>query len=212
MQTNRLISVLAADNANRARPTAFVLAIALACAVPVSSALFMVELGVRPDVMAAMHNPFFELKFVIMILLAAVAAMLALKLARPGVRLTNAAWWLAMPAGLLGIGVATDLIMPQQSSWPARMVGSNSMVCLTAIPLLALPLLAASLIGLRHGAATRPALTGAVAGLLSAAVAATLYAAHCFDDSPLFVALWYPIAIGVVTAAGALAGSRVLRF
>ena len=73
-------------------------------------------------------------------------------------------------------------------------------------------LLAAALIGLRHGAPTRPALAGAIAGLLSAGLAATLYAAHCTDDSPLFVATWYTIATALVTATGALAGSRVLRF
>ena len=73
-------------------------------------------------------------------------------------------------------------------------------------------LLAAALIGLRHGAPTRPALAGAIAGLLSAGLAATLYAAHCTDDSPLFVATWYTIATAMVAAIGALAGSRLLRF
>jgi hypothetical protein len=46
---------------------------------------------------------------------------------------------------------------------------------------------------------------------LSAGLAATLYASHCTDDSPLFVATWYTIATALVTAIGALVGSRVLR-
>ena len=37
---------------------------------------------------------------------------------------------------------------------------------------------------------------------------ATLYASHCTDDSPLFVATWYTIATALVAAVGALAGSR----
>jgi hypothetical protein len=53
---------------------------------------------------------------------------------------------------------------------------------------------------------------GAVAGLLSAGLAATLYASHCTDDSPLFVATWYTISTALVTAIGALVGPRVLRF
>jgi hypothetical protein len=77
---------------------------------------------------------------------------------------------------------------------------------------MSLPLLAAALLGLRHGAPTRPSVTGAVAGLLSAGLAATLYASHCTDDSPLFVATWYSIATALVAAVGALAGPRVLRF
>lgn len=83
---------------------------------------------------------------------------------------------------------------------------------MAAVPLLSLPLLAASLIGLRHGAPARPALAGAMAGLLSAGLAATLYAAHCPDDSPLFVATWYTVATALVTAIGALLGSKVLRY
>src|SRR6267378_973128 len=141
METDQLIRTLSADNAHRARPVGFVLALVLLSAAPVSVAMFFAGLGVRPDVMTAMHNPFFDLKFAV-----------------------------------------------------------------------TLPLLAAALIGLRHGAPTRPAVTGAIAGLLSAGLAATLYASHCTDDSPLFVAAWYTIATALVTAIGALAGSRVLRF
>ena len=102
--------------------------------------------------------------------------------------------------------------MPQRLPMMTRLVGSNSKVCMSAVPLMSLPLLAASLISLRHGAPTRPALEGAMAGLLSAGLAATIYASHCTDDSPLFVATWYTIATALVTAIGALIGSRVLRF
>jgi hypothetical protein len=73
-------------------------------------------------------------------------------------------------------------------------------------------LLAGSLIGLRHGAPSRPAVAGAIAGMMSAGLAATLYASHCTDDSPLFVVTWYSIATAAVAAIGALAGSRVLRY
>ncbi len=102
--------------------------------------------------------------------------------------------------------------MPQRVPMLVRLVGSNSKVCLTAIPVLSLPLLVAALIGLRHGAPARPALSGAIAGLLSAGLAATLYASHCTDDSPLFVASWYTLATAFVAGVGALLGSRVLRY
>jgi hypothetical protein len=103
-------------------------------------------------------------------------------------------------------------MLPQRLPMMTRLVGHNSRVCMTAIPLLSLPLLAAALIGLRHGAPARPAFAGALAGMLSAGFAATLYAAQCTDDSPLFVATWYTIATAMVAAIGALAGSRLLRF
>ena len=63
METDQLIRTLAADNAHRARPVGFVLALALLAAAPVSLVMFFAALGVRPDVMTAMHNPFFDLKF-----------------------------------------------------------------------------------------------------------------------------------------------------
>jgi hypothetical protein len=72
--------------------------------------------------------------------------------------------------------------------------------------------LAAFLIALRQGAPSRPALTGAVAGLASTGIAATLYASHCTNDSPLFMGAWYVIGTIVVAAAGAYFGDRLLRW
>ena len=212
MDTDQLIKTLAADNAHRPRPVGFVLALALLAAAPVSILMFVAELGVRPDVMTAMHNPFFDLKFAVTLALAAAAIAISLHLARPEASLRGFVWLLAIPAGLLVAGISGEMMMPQRLPMMTRLVGSNSRVCMTAVPLLSLPLLAAALVGLRHGAPTRPALAGAMAGLLSAALAATLYAAHCPDDSPLFVATWYTIGTAFVTAIGALAGSKVLRF
>jgi hypothetical protein len=212
METDQLIRTLAADNSHHARPVGFVLALALLAAAPVSLAIFFAGLGVRPDVMTAMHNPFFDLKFAVTVSLAISAIALSLHLSRPEASLRGWVWLLLIPAGLLVGGIAGEMMLPQRLPMMTRLVGSNSRVCLIAIPLISLPLLAAALIGLRHGAPTRPAVTGAIAGLLSAGLAATLYASHCTDDSPLFVAAWYTLATALVTAIGALAGSRVLRF
>jgi hypothetical protein len=212
METDQLIRTLAADNAHRARPVGFVLALSLLAGAPFSVAIFLAGLGVRPDVMTAMHNPFFDLKFLVTLALAISAIAIGLHLSRPEVSLKGWAWLLLIPAGLLAVGIGGEMMMPQRLPMMTRLIGSNSRVCMTAIPLISLPLLAAALLGLRHGAPARPAVAGAVAGLLSAGLAATLYASHCTDDSPLFVATWYTIATALVSALGALAGSRVLRF
>ena len=173
--------------------------------------MFFAALGVRPDVMTAMHNPFFDLKFVVTLALAISAIAVSLHLSRPEALLRGWAWLLLVPAGLLAAGIGGEMMMPQRLPMMTRLVGSNSRVCMTAIPLLSLPLLAGALIGLRHGAPARPAVAGAIAGMLSAGLAATLYASHCTDNSPLFVATWYTIATALVAAIGALAGSRVLQ-
>jgi len=211
MDTDQLIRTLAADNV-RARPVGFVLALALLAAAPVSLLMFFTELGVRPDVMTAMRNPFFDLKFAVTLALATSAILVSLHLSRPEASMRGWGWLFMIPAGLLVAGISGEMMMPQRLPMMTRLVGSNSKVCLTAIPAMSLPLLAAALVGLRHGAPTRPALAGAIAGLLSAGLAATFYASHCTDDSPLFVATWYTIATALVTSVGALAGARVLRF
>jgi hypothetical protein len=212
MDTDQLIRSLAADNSHRTRPVGFVLMLALLAAAPVSVGMFFAELGLRPDVMTAMRNPLFDLKFAVTLALAIAAISVSLHLSRPEASLRGFGWMLLIPAGLLVAGISGEMMTPQRLPMMTRLMGRNSMVCLTAIPAMSLPLLAAALFGLRHGAPTRPAVAGAIAGLLSAGLAATLYASHCSDDSPLFVATWYSIATALVAAIGALAGSRVLRF
>src|SRR4029078_8745437 len=93
------IKTLAADNAHRARPVSHVLAIALLAAAPVSILMFVAELGVRPAVMTAMRNPFFDLKFAVTLALAAAAIAISLHLARPEASLRGFGWLLALPRG-----------------------------------------------------------------------------------------------------------------
>jgi hypothetical protein len=209
MDTNELIRSLAADHGWRARPVGIVLAIALAVAVPFTAMMFM-RLGMRPDFMTATANPFFVLKFVVTLSLVFTSVALAARLVRPGADVRKAAWLLGIPVLLLAGGIAADAVV-MTSPWTKRLVGTNSLICLTAIPALSLPLLIAALIGLRHGASTRPMLTGAVAGLLAGGIAATFYASHCIDDSPLFVTLWYSLALALVALVGAVAGRWMLR-
>jgi hypothetical protein len=212
MDTDQLIRTLAADNSNRARSVGFTLMLALLAAAPVSLLMFFAELGVRPDVMVAMRNPFFDLKFAVTLALAISAIAVSLHLSRPEVSLRGFGWLLLAPIGILSVGIGGEMMMPQRLPMMTRLVGKNSLVCMTAIPAMSLPILVGALIGLRHGAPSRPAVAGAIAGMLSAGLAATLYASHCTDDSPLFVATWYTIATALVAAIGALAGSRLLRF
>jgi hypothetical protein len=212
MDTEQLIRSLAADNSHRARPVGYVLMLALLAAAPVSLLMFFGELGFRPDIMTAMRNPFFDLKFAVTLALAISAIAVALHLSRPEASLRGFGWYLLIPAGILAACIGGEMMMPQRVPMMTRLVGSNSKICMTAIPALSLPLLIAALLGLRHGAPARPALSGAIAGLVSAGLAATLYASHCTDDSPLFVATWYTLATALVAAVGALIGARVLKY
>jgi len=212
MDTEHWINTLAADAATRARPVGQGLAAALLVALPVSAALLLTTLGLRPDIRSAMHNPFFDLKFVVTLALAVSAIIVALHLSRPEATAKHWRLLLLAPLAVLGLGIGTEAMLPQRSPMLTRLVGHNSLLCLSAIPALSLPILAAALIGLRRGATAHPAMMGALAGLVAAGFGATLYAAHCVDDSPLFVATWYTLATAIVASIGAALGRRMLRY
>ena len=186
--------------------------LALLAAAPFSLLMFFTELGVRPDLIVAMRNPFFDLKFAVTLALAIAAIAVSLHLSRPEASLRGFGWLLLAPVGILAAGIGGEMMMPQRLPMMTRLLGQYSWICMKAIPALSLPILAGALIGLRHGAPSRPAVAGAIAGLLSAGLAATLYASHCTDDSPLFVAAWYTMATALVTAIGALAGAKLLSY
>lgn len=212
MRTDELVHALVADRDAAQSSIGRPFALAIAVGFAISAVLFWMALGPRPDIAAAAATVRFDLKIVQALLLAATAAALALRLSQPGAgtRLQTVAT-AAVPVLLL-VAVLAELLVVPAGQWQSKLVGSNSRICLTAIPLLSLPLLAALLLALRHGAPTSRGAAGAAAGLVAGGLSAALYATHCTDDSPLFVATWYTIAIAAVTVLGAILGRRLLRW
>ena len=211
MKTDNLIDALVADRMPRGRPLRWALAAALLLGGLVSLAFFFVILGVRADIAPALGTWRFELKVGLVLLALGLAFSLCIALSRP-VTPAHPGGRLLPLAALAVLAVAIELLALPGVSWTNRLVGSNALVCLVAIPTLAIVPLAAVLAILRSGAPASPALAGGAAGLLAAAAAAALYAFHCFDDSPLFVVTWYALAALPVIALGAAAGHRLLRW
>lgn len=212
MKTDDLIRAIAADATPPAAAPASRLARALLGGVIAAGVLFMLLLGPRGNALASLENLRFLLKFVITLGLATAAAGLVLRLVRPGV--STGPWRVALlfSPGLLLVGIAGEMLALPRESWMTTLVGVNARTCLTYIPLMGLAPLGLILLALRSGAPARPALAGAVAGLLAGGISAAFYAAHCPDDSPLFLAVWYVIAIGMLAGLGALVGHRLLRW
>jgi hypothetical protein len=211
MKTEKLVEALVADRAPARRTIARALAIALALGGLVSVPLFLIDLGVREDIAPALSTWRFDLKVGLVALAFVLAFRLCLALARP-VPSGRPGRLLLPLAALAAMAVALELTTVPGAAWSTRLVGSNSLVCLAAIPMLAIAPLVTVLLMLRSGAPASPALAGAAAGFLAAASAATLYAFHCFVDSPLFVMTWYVVAALPVVGLGALAGHRLLRW
>jgi hypothetical protein len=210
MRTDDLIDVLAKGAGPRAAPPGLRLLVGVGLGALASVILFALEFGLRPDVFYALRYFDFATKMLIVAALLAAAAPVVGALARPGARVPGHG--LSAVAAGLAVLVVVELASTPPAGWMQRLVGSNSAACLVSIPLLSLAPLIGALLALRGAAPTRPALAGAAAGLLAGCVGAVLYGLHCSDDSPLFVAVWYGLALSATALLGALAGRRLLRW
>lgn len=211
MRTEQLIRVIAAD-VEPTRPVEVALPRALLASAVIVGALFLILVGPRsdPGVVASSGNVLIKQIFPVILAIGAFGAVV--RVARPAARVGGwSALLAAVPLALLTAVVAELMRKPEQD-WYSGLVGQTLWFCLTVIPLMSLPILAVSLWILRRGASTRPTVAGALAGLMSAGTATALYAIHCIEDSPLFFATWYSLAILAVTALGAVLGPRVLRW
>ena len=212
MKTDDLIRALAADHEPAGPPPGRALALAGAIGFVLSVLFFMWLVPLRPNLGEAMRSFPFVLKPIEMGILVVVSAVAVLRLAKPGARLGRTLAVAAAVPAIMVAAIAVELTQVPRAEWLVKLAGTHWYMCVLNMVLLSLPILAALLFGLRYGAPTRPTLAGAGAGLLSGALAASLYIAHCPDDSPLFVAAWFTLAIAIATGIGALAGSRLLRW
>lgn len=211
MKTDDLISLLVKDTPVEGR-FGRTFALALTGSILFTAVLFFGLIHPRPDVAQAAETLRFLFKFVVTLTTTVTAAGVVLRVAQPGVPVI---FWrralLGAPVLLIAAVIAELVVMPA-STWASRWIGVNISQCMTLIPLMAIVPLICLLLALRRGAPEHPGAAGALAGLVASGIAATFYASHCTDDSPLFVITWYPLAGALVVFVGYLAGSRLLRW
>ncbi|MGN6515884.1 MAG: NrsF family protein [Rhizomicrobium sp.] len=212
MKTNDLIAALSADTPQQQTPPRRAFLVAVIFGALIAGGTFLATLGPRHDFMQAIHTVRFDFKFVVTLALFTTALVVARDMARPEVQRSRWRALLWTAPVLMISAVALELYVLPQSEWMPRLIGHNMRFCTTMIPLFSLGPLVLMLWAFRRGAPENPARAGAVAGLIAGGIGAAFYAAHCFDDSPLFVATWYTLAIGFVTGLGALLGARLLRW
>ncbi|MGH6875594.1 MAG: NrsF family protein, partial [Aestuariivirgaceae bacterium] len=136
MDTDDLIKALAADTK---RPAVSLLSVwwgAASLAIALAAVLFFVTLGPRPDFATAVETPRFLFKFAVMIMLAVSAFGVARSVSRPEETWVKAAPYLAAAPVLLAIAIIVELLVLPQDNWSAKLIGTNSMACLTFIPLI----------------------------------------------------------------------------
>lgn len=213
METEKLIDALSTDlpPAQAGQVPRGIVGVAVAGGL-VALALVIWWLGLRTDLMDAMHGPMLWIKATYAAVLALGGYLALERLSRPagtgrvGVLLAGAILLVLLAAGTLQLmatvpGARMDLWM-----------GNSAQRCPVYILLLALPILAGTLLTLRRFAPTRLAMAGGAAGLFAGGVAATAYGLHCPETSVAFVATWYSLGVALSTGLGAVLGPWVLRW
>jgi len=211
MKTDDLIETLVKDRVRTWRPRAAIVCALMAGAL-IAGIVFLSFLNPRSDIAEAAGTYRFLFKIVFSLALAASAIVLVLQAFRPESPPGRWLWLVALaPITLMAAALAELMIMPS-STWLPRMMGINPFFCFIAICVLSIGPLLAFFAALRYGAPSNPGLAGAFAGLASGGIAAAVFVIHCPNDSPLFVAVWYSLAIGLVTVVGYFAGRRWLAW
>lgn len=212
MRTSDLIELLARDV--RATPPGVVNRRLLAALVAGGLLTFViVALGLHcQPLLAAAQQPWFWMKAAYTGMLTAAGALSVRRLSVPGARIGAA----PLIAGLIVLAMlalgAAQILSAAPAGRLALWLGHTWKVCSPLIFLLAVPIYAPLIAALRRLAPTRPASTGAAAGFLAGALAATLYGLHCPEQAAAFVATWYTLGIAAATALGALTGAWLLRW
>ena len=212
MRTSDLIELLARDV--RTTPPGVVNRRLLAALVAGGLVTFViVALGLHcQSLLAAAQQPWFWMKATYTGVLTVTAVISVRRLSVPGDRIGVAPLIAVLIVlAMLALG-AGQIFSAAPAGRLALWLGHTWKVCSPLILLLAVPIYVCLIAALRSLAPTRPALTGAAAGFLAGALAATLYGLHCPEQAAAFVATWYTLGIAVATALGALTGARLLRW
>jgi hypothetical protein len=213
MKTDKLIAMLARD-AEPVAPGAVRRRYGAALAGGgFGAVLLMVAFyGVRPDLAQAAGDPMFWVKLGFPLALLAAALVAATRLARPGVRVGWAAEALLVPVGAIWVLAAAALVSAAPGARLPLVLGSTWTSCPFNIAFLSGPAFAAAFWAMKGLAPTRPALAGALSGLLAGCVGAAAYSLHCPEMAPPFLGTWYVLGMALPAVAGAAAGPRLLRW
>lgn len=211
MKTDELLHLLAVDPPRRRRlfgPAGTALALGLL----VSLLLLVGTIGMRHDLSLALHDPWVILKFAF----AAGFAIAGIVLVRETIRPEGRRGMTLLLAPLLvGVFAAAlvNLATTDSSLWRAAAMGDGPASCIALILGFSVPPTVLLFAALRQAAApASSARAGAAIGTLGCAIGIGVFALNCPNDTAIFVALWYSLALALGAGIGALVGRRLLAW
>lgn len=112
---------------------------------------------------------------------------------------------LVLVAGLAGLAIlaGTTVTSAAERGLPLleRLAPVHGALCATAIIVLALPLMAALAVLMRRAAPVRPKDSALACGLAASTSGALIFTVCCPMNDPLYIVVWYSVAIAIVAAA-----------
>jgi hypothetical protein len=135
MDTSEFIKTLAADTRRISVSLPAMWWVAVAIAISIAAVVFFATLGLRPDIASAAETVRFPFKLLVTITLAVSAFGCVRALSRPGAPSRKGVACLAAAPALIALAVIAELFVLPSNTWSATMIGTNSTVCLTYIPL-----------------------------------------------------------------------------
>ncbi len=176
-------------------------------------ALFLGLGAARPDMPMAMQHPSFWWKLGSVGLIALVGAAVAVisfdpvRSPRRGLRWLVATVALCLLAGW-AVNASRDgwLALATRVNWREGVQCASKIVALSVPAVLGLGLL------MRHGAPTDPGGAALASGIAAATWGAFVFVFACPYDDPFYIAVWYAVGCGSVTAFARLALPRLARW
>jgi hypothetical protein len=173
----------------------------------------MVEVyGVQPDLISVAHGGLLAMKACYTLSLAAIAGSMLMPMLRPGRLVPDRETLFVFPVFLL-VGLAVLQTATTSDADPVSLwLGASWQRCPLRIAILSVPIFAGACWAIRRQAPLRLRATGALAGLVSGGIAASMYAFACKENGAGFVLVWCTLGIAISTAVGAMIGPRALRW
>jgi hypothetical protein len=165
------------------------------------SLLCVLVLGPRIDLIGMLTTPVLLLRNLLLLWLGAGAARAVIGMAYPQNSGNHRTWrWLLLSmAG--GVVVATTVALPDSvADFMARLYAADALWCVGITLIAATSVSAVLAYWLRRGAATDLNRAAWLTGISGGAFGALAFSWHCPHEDPLYIGLWY--AVAVVTAAG----------
>jgi hypothetical protein len=187
------------------------LLVGLGLGAAVSLVLVLVIYGVQPGLLSIARGGPMVMKVWYALPLAAIAGSMLLPMLRPGDRVLDRRKLFAASVVLLA-GLALWQTTTSNADPVSLWLGLTWQQSSLRIAGISVPVFAGACWAIRRQAPLRLRATGALAGLVSGGIAATVYAPACNESGAGFVLVWYTLGIAVSTAFGAITGPYLLRW